>query len=206
MSSFLSLINPLAAAPLFSSLSAHETPQEKRRSSFKASLTTALALILFVAIGEFIFRFFGLTVHGFRIAGGVVFFAMGYEMLQAKDSAFKTTQDEKNAAAETSDYAITPLGIPMLCGPGSLSNAIILSRDATTWLHTGLLILSIVLVSIVTYFTLVGADGIVKLLGTTGLKVVKRIMGLILMVIAVEFIIAGSKPILIDILSQAAKR
>ena len=126
---------------------------------------------------------------------------MGYSMLHAQDPPEKTTEAEQEAAQTNSDVAVTPLAIPMLCGPGALSNAMILSRDATSWFQQGILILSILVVTVLIYLTLVGADRIVKWLGPTGINVVRRIMGLIIMVIAVEFVVAGAKPIVQSMLT-----
>lgn len=205
-SSFFSLINPLAAAPVFSSLTTTHSLHLKKKISRKASIFTAVALVIFVLVGELIFQFFGLTIHGFRIAGGILFFGMGINMLQAKDSEYKTTPEEVDDAGQKADFAITPLGIPMLCGPGAISNAMILSRDAGDLFQKTILIVSIALVSLLTYLILVGADRIVEILGQTGIRVLKRIMGLIVMVVAVEFIVAGTRPILMDIITQAIRQ
>lgn len=200
-SSFLSLINPLAVAPMFATMTLDQSSRQKTRTALRASVTAAVTLILFVLLGELIFRFFGLTVHGFRIAGGILFFGMGYSMLHAQDPPVKTSEAEQEAAQQKADVAITPLAIPMLCGPGALSNAMILSRDASSWFQQGVLIFSILVVSLLIYLTLVGADRIVKWLGPTGINVVRRIMGLIIMVIAVEFVVAGARPIVQSMLT-----
>jgi multiple antibiotic resistance protein len=205
-SSFFSLINPLAAAPVFIGLTAGEERAEKRRVAFKATLTAAITLVIFVVLGELIFKFFGLSIHGFRIAGGILFFGMGYEMLQGKDSAFKSTPAEHAAAAhQRPDIAVTPLGIPLICGPGSISNAIILTRDAHDFLRQSILISTIILVLFMTYIVMLAGDRLIEFLGETGLKVAKRIMGLIVMVIAVEFIVAGIRPLLFEIIQKAVR-
>ncbi|MCK6513110.1 MarC family protein [Myxococcota bacterium] len=205
-SSFFSLINPLAVAPVFVGLTEGLDRTLKRQIAFKATLTAAITLVIFVVLGEVIFKFFGLSIHGFRIAGGVLFFGMGYDMLQAKDTAFKSTASETQAAMQKGpDVGITPLGIPMICGPGSISNAIIMTRDAHSNIQLVILIATILLILFLTYIILLAGDRLIAFFGETGLKVAKRIMGLIVMVIAVEFIIAGSKPILIEVIRQATR-
>lgn len=204
-SSFFSLINPLAVAPVFVGLTEGQDRLTKKRTAFKATVTAAITLVVFVVLGEVIFKFFGLSIHGFRIAGGILFFGMGYDMLQAKDSAFKSTASEKEAAAQQPDVGVTPLGIPMICGPGSISNAIIMTRDAHSNIQLIILISTILLILVMTYWTLLAGDRLIAFLGETGLKVAKRIMGLIVMVIAVEFIVAGSKPILIEVIRTAVR-
>lgn len=202
-SSFFSLINPVATAPVFSTLTANESAASKREKSWRASVITAVALIVFVIVGELIFKFFGLTIDGFRIAGGILFFGMGINMLQARDSGYKTTPQEVDDAGHKADYVVTPLAIPMLCGPGAISNAMILSRDAEDLIQKAILIVTIVLVSFLIYLIFVGADRVVKFLGPTGINIMKRVMGLIVTVIAVEFVVAGARPILTSIIAQA---
>ena len=208
--SFFTLMNPLATAPVFSAATEGLSRRERAGVAARASLTALVVLLVFALLGDLIFRFFGITVHGFRIAGGVLFFGMGFNMLQARENRYKglPVGDPPNMdrlREEGRDFAITPLAIPMIAGPGAIANVMILSRDAAGPLGKLVLLASILVVTLSVFGVLVGADRIIAILGRNGLNVLKRIMGLMVMVIAVEFVVAGLKPILIDILREGLK-
>ena len=196
--SFFSLINPLGIMPVFMSMTNGLNQKQRKKVAFKASLTAFIMLILFALAGQLIFNFFSITVDSFRIVGGIIFFMMGYEMLQARLSRVKITAEEE--AAYVSDISITPLAIPIICGPGAITNAIIFWDDASNWLERMVLLSIIFVIIFITWIVLVGAGKIMNFLGETGNKIMLRLMGLIVMVIAVEFFFAGLRPILRGIL------
>lgn len=123
-------------------------------------------------------------------------------MLQARLGGFKHTEDEKKIDAYVEDISITPLAIPMICGPGAITNAIILMEDAKEIPQKIVLITTIAGILFLTYMILIGASKITEKIGKTGNKVMMRLMGLIVMVIAVEFFFSGLKPIILDILNS----
>ena len=151
-------------------------------------------MLLFAFLGEYLFTFFGISVSGLQVVGGVLFFIMGYDMLNARLSPIKITAEEVDKYVD--DISITPLGIPMIAGPGAITNAIILMGESKSITDSTLVLGSILLVSIVLMLVLIGAVGITKLLGEKGNKIMMKLMGLIVMVIAVEFFFAGIKPYL----------
>ena len=154
------------------------------------------AIAFFALTGQLLFRFFGNSVNSLRIVGGVIFFMMGMDMLQARLVGLKVARDE--VKSYISDISITPLAIPMICGPGAITNAIVLMEDAVSIPMKMVLMGSIMLVLLLNYFTLYSSSRIIKLLGPTGNNVLLRLMGLIVMVIAVEFFFSGLKPIVLD--------
>ena len=160
-----------------------------------------LTLIVFTVSGQFLFTFFGISTNGFRIAGGVIIFTIGFDMLQAKYTKVKLKDDEVKTYAN--DISVTPLAIPMLCGPGAIANGLMLMDDARTIPMKCVLIGTIALVYIITYLILRASTRLNRYMGETGNNVMMRLMGLILMVIAVECFVSGFKPIMIDILQQA---
>lgn len=190
--SFLTLMNPMGIMPVFLTMTSQLSKKERRKTALKAIITATLVLILFAFAGKYLFDFFGISVAGLKVVGGVLFFVMGYDMLNARLSPMKLST--KDAEKYVNDIAITPLGIPMIAGPGAITNAIVLMGESQTMVNKGLLILSIVLVSIVLMITLFGAVGITKFLGDIGNKIMMKLMGLIVMVIAVEFFFAGISP------------
>ena len=145
-----------------------------------------------------LFTLFGISTNGFRIAAGFIIMKIGFDMLQAKYSHVKLSDNELKVYAK--DIAITPLAIPMLCGPGAIANGIMLMDDADTLTLKGILIGSIAAIYLLTYLILRASTRLLKVLGDTGTKVMMRLMGLILMVIAVECFVSGVKPILVDII------
>ena len=198
--SFFTLTNPLGTMPVFLTMTQGMTEKERRSVVRRATFVSFLTLLLFVLAGQFLFQFFGLSTNGFRIAGGVIIFKIGFDMLQARYTPMKLKDEEIKTYAD--DISITPLAIPMLCGPGAIANAIVLMQDAHTIDMKGILIGMIALIYFITYLILRASTRLVKVLGETGNNVMMRLMGLILMVIAVECFVGGAKPIFIDILKE----
>ena len=196
--SFFTLTNPLGTMPVFLTMTNGLSNEERNRIIKRATITSFLILIGFTFCGQFLFKFFGISTNGFRIAAGIIILKIGYDMLQARYSNAKLKEDEIKAYAN--DISITPLSIPMLCGPGAIANGIILMSDASNWTLKATLVGVIGLVYILTYIILRLSTRLVRIMGETGNNVMMRLMGLILMVIAVDCFVGGLKPILIDII------
>ena len=199
--SFFTLTNPLGTMPVFLTMTNGLSDDERKRIIKRATITSFLILIGFTFCGQFLFKFFGISTNGFRIAAGIIILKIGYDMLQARYSNAKLKEDEIKAYAN--DISITPLSIPMLCGPGAIANGIILMSDASNWTLKATLVGVIALVYILTYIILRLSTRLVRIIGETGNNVMMRLMGLILMVIAVECFVGGVKPILTDILQMS---
>ena len=197
---FFTIINPLGTMPIFMSMTSTLSKERRKQTAKKATIVAFLTILAFAFSGQILFKFFGISVNSFRVVGGIIFFMMGWDMLQARMGQFKHTDDEKEIDAYVEDISITPLAIPMICGPGAITNAIILMEDAANMYQKAVLILVIAFVLLLTYVILVGASKITEKLGSTGNKVMMRLMGLIVMVIAVEFFFSGLKPIIQDII------
>ena len=174
--------------------------QERRFIVKRATITALIIILVFAFAGELLFKFFGISTDGFRIAGGIIIFKIGYDMLQARYTHVKLKDEEIKTYSD--DISITPLGIPMLCGPGAIANAIVMMQDAHTITLKSVLIGCIIIIYILTYFILRASTRLVNVLGETGNNVMMRLMGLILMVIGVECFVGGAKPILIDVLKE----
>ena len=200
LTSIFTLANPLGTMPVFLTMTQGLDDMQRRSIVKRATITAVIIMIVFTFAGQFIFMFFGISTNGFRIAGGVIIFKIGYDMLQARYTHVKLKDNEIKTYAD--DISITPLGIPMLCGPGAIANAIVLMSDADTITMKGILVGSIAFIYILTYFILRASTRLVKLLGETGNNVMMRLMGLLLMVIAVECFVGGMKPILVDVLKE----
>ena len=199
--SFFTLTNPLGTMPVFLTMTNGMNDHERKAIVRRATIVSFISLMVFTFSGQFLFKFFGISSNGFRIAGGFIIFKIGFDMLQARYSNAKLKEEEVKTYAD--DISITPLAIPMLCGPGAIANAIMLMDDASTFTLKGTLIGIIALVYFITFLILQASTRLVRILGETGNNVMMRLMGLILMVIAVECFVSGLKPILIDILREA---
>jgi multiple antibiotic resistance protein len=195
--SIFTMINPLGVMPVFTSLTTGMDTREAKQVALKAVITALFTLVLFAVSGRFIFDFFQISVNSLRVVGGIIFFMAGFDMLQAR--LIRTKENSKPDPDYGNDIAITPLGIPMICGPGAITASIVLMNDADMFAEKIILLIAILLVLIITLLFLIGARRIMRLLGDSGNKVLMRIMGLIVMVIAVEFLFSGLKPILRDI-------
>lgn len=190
-------MNPMGIMPVFLTMTAGLSKKERRHTAIKAVVTATLVLIMFAFLGEYLFHFFGISVAGLKVVGGVLFFIMGYDMLNARLSRMKIREEDVDAYVE--DISITPLGIPMIAGPGAITNAIVLMGESQSISNKMLVIGSLILVAIVLLCVLIGAVGITKFLGDKGNKIMMKLMGLIVMVIAVEFFFDGIRPYLQNI-------
>jgi multiple antibiotic resistance protein len=159
----------------------------------KAALTCFVVLTSFALCGQLIFRMFGITLPAFEIAGGLILLLIGLDMLEAKRSATQETSDDTEEASHKEDAGIVPLGIPMLAGPGAISSVMVLVGQVPTlwsW-EMGAILGSIALTSLISYGVLAGASRVRKVLGETGIRILVRIMGLLLVALAMQFFVNG---------------
>ena len=189
--SLFTMINPLAVVPVYLNLTSDFSPSAKRRVIVLACLSAFLALTFFAIMGQVIFDYFGISTHSLRVVGGVLFFLMGYEMLRGRTVPKRLQQETEDEFGQ--DIAITPLGIPMICGPGAITMIILFMQDASGFLGQSLVIAVTSLVCVLTGTFLIAGERIMSLLGRSGSSVLMRLMGLIVMLIAVEFFFAGLK-------------
>lgn len=196
--SLFTITSPLSTMPVFLTMTQSLDEKERRAVAIRSTLVACCALSLFVLAGQFLFKFFGISTNGFRIVGGIIIFRIGFDMLQAKYTPMNLRKEEIKEYAN--DVSVAPLGIPLLCGPGAIANAIVLMQEAHSFEMKTALIVAIVLVYVVTFCLLRWAGQLVKFIGETGNNVMMRLMGLILMVIAVECFVSGARPILTEIL------
>ena len=191
--SIFTMIDPLGNVPIFIALTEGLRPEEVRRVARRAVLTALLILVLFQFAGTTIFSLFRISSESLQVVGGVIFFITGYEMLQARLS--RSMHDNGPSDIQyANDIAITPLGIPMICGPGAITAVIIRMSESDTVTKQGIVLLTIVLALGITFLMLVGAKSILRFLGDSGNKVLLRLMGLIVMAIAVELFFSGLTP------------
>ncbi len=189
--SFFTLMNPFGVMPVFLTMTGGLSKKERTKTAYKATLTAFIVLISFAFLGKYLFDFFGISISGLKIVGGILFFFMGYDMLNARLSRIKIKEEEVEQYVD--DISVTPLGIPMIAGPGAITNAIVLMGQSQSVTDKSMVALSIFLVSFISFLVLAGAGGIIKFIGDKGNKIMMKLMGLIVMVIAVEFFFDGLK-------------
>lgn len=198
LTSFFTLTNPLGTMPVFLSMTKGLDNTQRARIVKRATFISFIILISFTIAGQVLFTLFGISANGFKIAAGFIILKIGYDMLQAKYSNTKLSDEEVKVYAN--DISITPLSIPMLCGPGAIANGIVMMEQATDMPMKVTLLVSIAVIYVLTYIILRASTRLVPIIGETGNNVMMRLMGLILMVIAVECFVGGLKPILVDII------
>lgn len=191
--SLFAVIDPIGALPVYLSMTSSLTNQESRSVAIRAIITALIVLVAFAILGPEIFRFFNISVNSLRIVGGVIFFIMGYEMLNARLS--RTKMDEEPTHEYIEDVAITPLGIPMIAGPGAITTVILLMNESHMIEKQAAVFVAIFAVMLVALVFLIGARRIMNVLGGNGEKVLMRLMGLIVMAVAVEYFVNGLRPI-----------
>jgi multiple antibiotic resistance protein len=204
-SSLLAIINPLSVTPMYLALTDGYDPAHRRRTLNQGIVTAFAVLLVFALLGGSIFQLFGITIHSFRIAGGILFFGIGMDMLQARRSRVKATEEEEREGRARENTGITPLGIPMITGPGAITTVMVLMTQADTPERMGIVLGAVVVVLAISYAVLVAAPRLTRFFGQTGLNVMTRLMGLLVTVIGVQFIVDGARPILTEILREALR-
>jgi multiple antibiotic resistance protein len=191
--SVLFIVDPFAAVPSFLAMTERDTPALRRILAKRGAWTCAITLALFAAGGSLIFKVFGITIGAFKIAGGVLIGLNALDMVQARRSQQKETLVEKAEGTQKEDIGIMPLGVPMLAGPGAISTVMVLALGAKSPIAYAAVYGSIILTSLISFFTLSAASVVERRLGQTGMRILTRLMGLVLCAIAVQFIIDGIK-------------
>ncbi|MEX2531876.1 MAG: MarC family protein [Gemmatimonadota bacterium] len=188
-SSLLAVVNPLSAATIFLALTGDHTPERRRKAAWKGSLTAFLVLGIFALSGGALLGFFGITTEAFRITGGIILFAIGWDMLQARRSRVKVTEEEEKEPRE--DVGVIPLGLPTIAGPGAITTVIVLTAQAEDVVGHLVVHGAIAAVVLLTAGAMLVAPLLLHTFGRTGLNVMTRIMGLLVMVIGVQFVLDG---------------
>jgi multiple antibiotic resistance protein len=186
------IIDPIATVPAFLAMTPKDGPEERTRMARLACIIAACILITFVLTGKTLFRFMGITLPAFKIAGSIVLLLVALDMLRARRSRVQETVEETYAGTEKDDIAITPLAVPMLAGPGAISTTILLHTQSPDIQHTFALLGCIVLVCVISYIIFrVAAKGATRFVSPIAMKIVERLMGLLLAAVAIQFAIDG---------------
>ena len=191
LSSIFFLVDPFAALPTFLAVTTGADAQRRRKMAWKASVTAFVVLSAFAVVGQYIFKMFGITLPAFEIAGGIILLLIGLDMLAAKRSPTQESSEEAADAAHKEDAGIVPLGIPMLAGPGAITSVMVLVGQADTRLKMVAILASIAITAAICYLVLGNSDRVARAMGETGVRILVRIMGLLLVALAVQYFVNG---------------
>ncbi|MGD0732540.1 MAG: MarC family protein [Terracidiphilus sp.] len=193
LSSIFFLVDPFAAIPSFLAITESASPERRQRMARKGALTCFIVLTSFAVGGQLIFKMFGITLPAFEVAGGLILLLIGLDMLEAKRSPTQEAHGDTEEAAAKEDAGIVPLGIPMLAGPGAISSVMVLVGQVPSLWHweMGAILGSISLTSLISYWVLAGAGRVRQVMGETGIRILVRIMGLLLVALAMQFFVNG---------------
>ena len=185
------IVNPIGNLPIFISASNHWSKHERTHTANVVAMTVFSVLGIATFFGGDILNFFSISIPSFQVGGGILILLMSINMMHAKQSHARQTPEEAQTMADRSAIAIVPLSIPLLAGPGAISNMIIASEKSANFLSLASLLIPVAVVSILVWLTLKLATNITQMLGTIGINIVTRLMGLILAAMSIEFIAHG---------------
>ena len=199
----LVLINPFSALSIYLDLTQDHSTKEKRRIARTAALAVFIVIVVFALSGGILLKVLGISVGSFQVGGGILVLLIAISLMNGNDNPAKPKIDPNSEEHHHAQQvrrnekaiAVVPIAIPITIGPGGISTVIIYSSAAKNYSDIALSIISGFLVSLICYLILIVAGRISKRLGTTGLTILNRIMGMMLAAISVEIIVAGLKSI-----------
>jgi len=191
LSSIFFLVDPFAALPTFLAVTAGQNEAKRKKTARKASMTAWVVLTAFAVAGQYIFRMFGISLPAFEISGGVILLLIGLDMLEAKRSPTQESPSETQAASAKEDVGIVPMGIPMLAGPGAITSVMVLVGQAQTHWQMAAILGCIAFTAGVCWVVLHFAARIAQAMGETGIRILIRIMGLLLVALAIQYFVNG---------------
>jgi multiple antibiotic resistance protein len=185
------IVDPITLVPIFLALTQGD-PEAKRRAVVKKACLVSLAILVVFAVGgNLIFSTLGVTLPAFQIAGGILLLITGLNQLKVESEQKRTSPGELEEGSHKGDVAIVPMAMPLLAGPGAIATVMMLNSRATSSWAILPIVFGIVATTVITYWILRGATYVDRVLGKTGRAVLERVMGLLLVAIAVQFIVTG---------------
>jgi len=195
--SLLPVINPVASAPVLLAITEGDSEARRLWQVKKGCYYMVLILVSCLVGGDFIIRFFGISIPGIRIAGGLLVSGIALSMLAAPQESADEHRRREEARAKR-DISMTPLAMPMLSGPGSMAMTIGFISLARHWLDYVAIVLGIVLVAVISYVVLRLSGTMVRLLGANGMNALTKFMGFLLLCVGIQFVVNGLTSIATD--------
>ena len=205
----LPMINPLASAPTFLAITEGDTRERRLQQLRMACIYMVVILVSFLVGGRLIMAFFGISIPGLRIAGGMLVAGIGSAMLMAPPRDPEKEDPAHTAARAKRDVAFSPLAMPMMSGPGSIAVTIGFTSLSTGWLDYIAIIVGILIVAAITYSTLRLSERVVGVIGLNGMNALSKVMGFLILCIGIQFVVNGvlgiaTDPIVIKLIRDAA--
>ncbi len=187
-----SVLNPIGTVPIFVGLTQDYDKNERAKVSLWTSIDVFIILIVSFFIGQYVLTFFGITINALRISGGIIIATSGFKLLNGKFNKERGINKKvEQDIQERNDISLTPLAIPMLAGPGSISLLIAYYQEHHTSYELIASSISILAVSITIYLILRSAHYLAKILGSSGIVAISRIVGFLTIAIGVQYIISS---------------
>lgn len=187
-----SVMNPLGTVPIFVSLTEGETKSYINKTSFLTSINVFVILVISFFIGKYVLAFFGISLNALKVAGGLVIASSGFALLKGEFSKNRgMNKERKKAAHERERISLTPLAIPMMAGPGSISLLISLNEEFNNTSQIITTLFAVLIVCVICYVMLRSSQYIVKALGSNGINSISRIIGFIVIALGIEYFWAG---------------
>lgn len=187
-----SVLNPLGTIPIFVGLTSDYTKKERAVVSLKTSLNVLIILVISFFLGQYVLTFFGITITALRIAGGLIITSSGFGLLNGRFSKNKGINKKVRKDIEERDHiALTPLAMPMLAGPGSISLLIAYYQDHNTTIEIIFSSLAILTIAITIYFILRSGHYLARILGSSGIIAISRVIGFLTIAIGIQYIISA---------------
>jgi multiple antibiotic resistance protein len=187
----IAIVNPIGGVPVFVTVTRGWTDAERAKTARVVALSVFCVLAVADLLGTALLAFFGISVPSFLVGGGILLMMLAISMLQAKDSWIRQTPAEAQEASEKQAVGVVPIAIPLLAGPGAISTIIIATHQAPGLLYQLKLLIPVGVIAVVVWGTMAVAGRVARQLGTVGINIVTRLMGLILAAMAVEFVVRG---------------
>lgn len=198
----LPVVNPFSKPPIFISITEGLTPSEQRSQAFKACGYAFLILLVSLVAGTFILKFFSISLPAVQIAGGLLIARTGFQMLGPQQKEHHQTHAEEQEARGKEDVSFVPLAMPLLAGPGSMAVMINLATEVQFWGEWLIFITAAAAVCVISYFVLVESLRLVRVLGVNGMNALSKLMGFLLLALAVQFIINGTSGALTTLITH----
>lgn len=193
----LPIVNPFSATVVFLSVTSDFSETKKRRQALMACVYTVAILIVFLVAGTAIMKFFGISLPGVRIAGGLIVAGIGFAMIRPEPQE-RVSDETQHEAELKNDVAFSPLAMPMMSGPGSIAVTLGLASNYERGLQYGAIAGGILLIGVLSWIVLRSSEKVVGYLGVTGMNALTRIMGFLLVSVGVQFIVVGAAGFLTD--------
>ncbi|MCC6291658.1 MAG: MarC family protein [Bryobacterales bacterium] len=189
---FLAIINPVSSAPIFANVTAGSSPEVRNQVARRAVAIAFGIILVFTVAGNLIFSLFGITLTAFRMVGGVLVMIVGFEMVHGQSSRVHAPSDEDQEDSRESQLtvAVSPLGTPLVAGPGTISTAMGFAGDGNL-VRVGMTLAAAALICAVTLASFYFSARLMSFLGKSGMNVVSRLMGLIIAVIGMQMLLMG---------------